>query len=77
MQPTPAPFKNGCHNRPPLDDGRTYPVQDGWKDVTIQGRPTRIPVIRQQPNRMSPDCDYSKRVTDDKGCDGCKWRHTP
>ena len=67
--------KNGCYNREPLE-GRTYPVQNGWRYTTQpDGTETREPVIERQPHVMTTDCQYSRETTADPSCTGCirKW----
>ena len=67
--------KHGCYNRAPLE-GRTYPVQNGWRYVSRPGQgSTRDPVIQHVPHVMTTDCQYSQRTTDDPSCTGCirKW----
>jgi hypothetical protein len=62
---------NPCHNRPPF--ASTLRIQDGWTD----SGPSRFPVMKAIPFRMTPGCIYS---TDpligqhDPGCIGCQWK---
>lgn len=57
----------GCHNRAPFVE--IVLVQYGW----TYHAGSRYQVLRDIPNAMSKDCQYSK-TTIDAGCDGCRWR---
>lgn len=69
---------HSCHNRPPFRD--TQRVQDGW----IDSGPSRVPVMRAIPFRMTPECVYGNDRSEDArrgglgafdpGCDGCRWK---
>lgn len=69
--------KHGCFDREPLE-GRSYPVQDGWTYQSLGATGmTRIPVIKDQPFVMKPECQYSQLASNmaDSDCQGCirKW----
>jgi len=58
---------NGCYNRETLKT--TVIVQEGW----IMKEFTRLPKMIRIDDPLSKDCQYSK-LTDDKKCEGCKWK---
>lgn len=70
--------RNSCHNRAPFRD--TSRVQGGW----IESGPSRVPVMKEIPFRMTRECVYVTDVGDlarkgglgafDLGCDGCRWK---
>lgn len=63
---------NSCHNREPLQE--TVIVQEGWNYCRDGfGNPVRSAVLREIPNPMTKDCQYSK-TTADARCAGCKWK---
>lgn len=69
---------NACRNRAPFRD--TLRVQAGWVD----SGPSRAPVMRDIPFRMTRECVYGQDVSDfarrsnlgafDPRCAGCCWR---
>lgn len=64
----PGVRRYGCFDRAPLAD--TVTVRAGWRYFTDT---IRIELLREIPNPMTRDCQYSK-TTDDARCVGCKWR---
>lgn len=57
----------GCKNRPPFAAAQVL-----YGHRAVDGRPIRILV----PNRMEPDCQYTKTALGqvDAGCAGCKHK---
>lgn len=51
-------------------------VQEGWEWTTVDGKSTRVPVIKRTPFRMRPECVYSTDVlgAKDPACTGCRWQ---
>jgi hypothetical protein len=66
---------NACHNRASFRE--TLRIQDGWQE----SGPSRVPVMKTIPFRMSPDCQYTRDPmglgSKDPGCTGCRWKDTP
>lgn len=73
--------RNACFDRPPF--AQTLRVQDGWQE----SGPSRVPVMKTIPFRMTPECVYGKDTSEDarRGrlgafdarCAGCKWQQQP
>lgn len=64
----------GCHNHAARSD--TLEVQDGWREDTTHGHPSRRPKMTVIPDPMTKDCQYTHTdlgMTDAK-CDGCRHR---
>lgn len=61
----------GCHNRAPLSP--TVVVQTGWTYRRVNGRISREAVMREIPDPMTKDCQYTLSAPADPRCAGCRW----
>lgn len=73
VQPATTQRLNGCHNRPLLDNSKTYTVQDGYHSQTLpDGQPMRTAPrwVEQTGFTSFPGCVYDKNTVD-PACTGC------